>query len=159
VNTQVKILSYTEAKMAAQKHHQQGIGVALSTGTFDVIHAGHLDMLERASDLGVLFVGVNDDVSVRMLKGPTRPINTLINRLKLLAGFQCVAVVFPIHDTNVAQCINDILPTHWVKGADYSMETLNRHEVEAARLNSVEIVLMPLVHGQSTTGILAKLRT
>lgn len=156
MNSRHKILTYREAVEMAQRNHKQGVSVALATGTFDVVHAGHLDLLERADDLGSLFVGINDDPAVMQLKGPTRPINPLELRLRLIAGFQCVHVVFPIHAVTVAHALNDIMPTFWVKGADYSMDSLNQDEVQTARRNSVEIVLMPLVKGCSTTAILSK---
>jgi D-beta-D-heptose 7-phosphate kinase/D-beta-D-heptose 1-phosphate adenosyltransferase len=148
------LLYQNELGRICAMHHQQGIGIVLCTGCFDVLHAGHVQLLRQAAEYGPLFVGINTDEAIRQLKGPSRPINTLQNRAVVLSEMQSVKAVFPIDSTNVADAIRMVVPAFWIKGDSYTMETLNKEEVAAAREVGAEIVLMPMVEGISTTKIL-----
>lgn len=146
-----------EAAKIADLHHEQGVGVSLATGCFDIIHVGHIDLLEYASSFGPLFVGINEDVYVKMLKGNNRPINNCKNRARVLCALNSVRIVFPIHDIAVVHAIRSIRPKWWIKGSGYTLETLNQDETRAANDVGAEIVFAPEVKGFSTTGILTKL--
>lgn len=128
--------------------------IALVTGVFDIIHVGHLELLKFAYDHGVVLVGLNSDEAVRKLKGPTRPINTYDNRKAVVSALWMVEEVFEINSTTVDETIRRVAPRFWIKGGDYTMETLNQDEVKAAKEVGAEILLFPSVEGLSTTKIL-----
>lgn len=131
-------------------------GRILTTGCFDIIHAGHARLLEDAASLGPLWVGVNSDAAVRGLKGPGRPINTAYDRAYVIAAFMFVERVFIIDSTIVDKAIKVIRPAAWIKGGDYALDTLNKTEVAAARFVGADIMILPTVGGHSTTRILEK---
>lgn len=137
-------------------HRQQGIGICLTTGCFDVIHAGHIMLLERAADLGTLFVGINSDASITKLKGETRPVNKLRDRAIVLGALRCVNAVFEIDSLTVDKAIREVAPAFWVKGGDWTIDTLNKDEVKAANDVGAEIVIIPSLEGYSTTNTLKR---
>lgn len=131
--------------------------VVLATGVWDVIHRGHIELLEQAATYGPVFVGLNTDEAVRQLKGPMRPINTLEDRAYVLTALRSVRAVFPIDAVTVEEAIRYLRPSHWVKSSQYTLETLNQDEVRAAKDVGAEIVLVSHVSGHSTTGVLSRL--
>lgn len=131
--------------------------VVLASGCFDLIHAGHCWLLNQAADYENLIVGVNSDESVRKLKGEGRPINNLADRMYVLNSIQNVDVVVPFHECTVENLITDLLPDIWVKGADYTRETLNQEEVKAADKVKAKIIFIPLKRGLSSTELLTKM--
>lgn len=131
--------------------------IVLTTGCFDVVHAGHIALLEFAAIYGDLWVGINDDDSVRILKGPSRPINNQVDRAYVLTALRVVKGVFLIHATTVTEAIAVIRPNVWVKGSDYTLETLNKKEKAAAELADTKIIFAPKVEGLSTSQILKRI--
>lgn len=159
MNTRSKILTDRDLERVLN-YHQRGLVVVLATGCFDVLHRGHVELLETASacatEYSDVFVGINDDKSVRKLKGPTRPVNNEQDRMRVIAGLECVQAVFLIRSDKVTDAIRLVAPTYWVKGGSYTMETLDKDEVAAAKEVGAEIVLVPMVAGHSTTSILSR---
>ena len=103
----------------------RGETVVMTNGCFDIVHAGHVAYLEEAKQLGHrLVVAVNDDESVARLKGPQRPINSLANRMAVLAALDAVDWVIPFSEDTPEQLINDILPSVLVKGGDWAVDTI-----------------------------------
>ncbi len=139
--------------------------IYLATGCFDVLHRGHVELLEHAAALAKMdgarspcvWVGINSDRAVRSLKGESRPINTWYDRAVVVAALHCVHRVFQIDDVKVKQAIIDVIPCVWIKGGDYTMETLDKSEVNAARSLDTEIVLYRSTCNQSTSKILEKI--
>lgn len=131
--------------------------IVLATGCFDIIHVGHVQLLEKAATYGELHVGLNSDVAVRKLKGPTRPIHPYESRACVVAALESVTSVFEIDDVRVAGAIRWLKPAFWIKGGDYTLETLDQDEVTAAREVGAEIVLVPTIGGYSTSKILERL--
>jgi len=129
----------------------------LVTGCFDVLHRGHIELLYIAAEHGKVVVGINDDESVQKLKGPKRPVNNEVDRLFLIEALGSVTYGFIVFDVKVDKAIMDIKPDIWMKGGDYTMETLNKDEVEAARNVGAEIIIIPTCKGYSTTETLKKL--
>jgi D-beta-D-heptose 7-phosphate kinase/D-beta-D-heptose 1-phosphate adenosyltransferase len=154
-----KLIAKPLAKFGAE-WGQVGLGkLVFTNGCFDILHAGHVGYLQRAKELGaVLVVGINDDTSVRHIKGVERPINKLLDRMTVIAALECVDHVFPIHHINVVGALKDLKPAIWTKGGDYSMNTLNVKEREAAREVRAEIVLIDHIESRSTTEILSIIR-
>lgn len=133
-------------------HQPHGAERVLATGCFDVLHRGHIELLRKAASLGhQLWVGINSDQAVRQLKGPTRPINREEDRAFLVENLDVVDHVFIIDSTTVTEAIRKVKPHVWVKGGDYTIQTLNKEEVEAAKEVGAEIVIVPTIGQYSTT--------
>lgn len=131
----------------------------LTNGCFDILHVGHIRLLQRASIFGgSLIVAVNSDASVRMLKGKERPAVPLEERMELLAALGCVSIVTSFPDNNVASVIRHLHPHCWVKGGDYTMESLNKSEVQAANDVGAAIIILPRIGKHSTSGIIERLK-
>lgn len=102
-----------------------GAKVVFTNGCFDVLHAGHIDLLEQARAQGdILIVGINTDESVRRLKGAQRPVNPLAERAHMLAALRCVDYVVPFADDTPIELIRHIRPQVLVKGGDYTPDTV-----------------------------------
>jgi D-beta-D-heptose 7-phosphate kinase/D-beta-D-heptose 1-phosphate adenosyltransferase len=136
---------------------QQGKKVVFTNGCFDILHSAHVGYLHQAKSYGdVLIIGVNTDESVKRLKGADRPINALDERSKVLAGLSCVDFVIPFDEDTPIALIEAIRPDVYVKGGDYTLETLPEAPVVAALGGTVQIV--PYVENHSTTGVIERIR-
>jgi len=151
-----KIVDRGELLERVAAHRRDGLRVVLTNGCFDVLHVGHLHTLELARSHGdVLVVAVNDDASVRRLKGPARPVNALYDRLALLSGFECVSMVTPFSEDTPEALIRELTPDVLVKGADWAADRVAGQEwVER---HGGRVVLVPLQEGRSTTRMLERL--
>ncbi|MEY4856116.1 MAG: hypothetical protein RLZZ97_946 [Gemmatimonadota bacterium] len=131
--------------------------VVFTNGVFDLLHPGHVDVLDRARREGAaLVVGVNSDASVKRLKGPTRPIRTSVERIAVLAGLEAVDAVVLFEQDTPIELVRAIEPDVIVKGGDYSPETIVGADLVTAR--GGRVVVIPLVDGHSTTSTIEKLR-
>ena len=150
----IKILTPAAAARARERWRRERRRVVFTNGVFDLLHAGHVDLLEKARALGdVLIVGVNADASVRRLgKGPDRPINKLADRARVLAALACVDAVVAFSEDTPERLVARLKPDILVKGADYKP-----HQV-AGRRHAGRVVLVPLKRGYSTTELLRKVR-
>ena len=130
-----------------------GLSLVFTNGCFDVLHPGHLALLEQARALGdFLVVGLNSDRSVRALKGPGRPVLPLAGRLALLTALEPVDLVIPFDEDTPERLISEVAPDILVKGGDYSASSVvGAASVEA---RGGRVVIVPLVEGYSTTRIL-----
>jgi D-beta-D-heptose 7-phosphate kinase/D-beta-D-heptose 1-phosphate adenosyltransferase len=138
-------------------YRQGGKRIVFTNGCFDILHRGHINYLNRAKSLGdVLILGINSDSSVRRLKGSTRPINTLDDRMQVLAALSCIDLIVPFDGDTPAELIKVIQPDVFVKGGDYTRETLP----EAPLVESLggTIFLLPYLEDRSTTGIIERIR-
>jgi rfaE bifunctional protein nucleotidyltransferase chain/domain len=134
-----------------------GRRIVLTNGCFDLLHAGHLAGLNEAKRYGDrLVVGINSDSSVRALKGDSRPINPEAERLELVAALKPVDLAVIFDEADASRLIELIRPAVYVKGGDYSLETLP--EREALTRLGVEVRFVPLAPGLSTTTTLAKIK-
>jgi len=150
-----KLLTLPLATALALKERSLGRRVVFTNGCFDVLHAGHVYLLNEASKFGdILFLGLNDDDSVRRLKGPGRPKQPFELRAYTLAGLEAVDYIVPFSEDTPIELIRAIRPDVLVKGGDYTIDTI----VGAAEVLSwggrVEVV--PLFGGISTSGILGR---
>jgi D-beta-D-heptose 7-phosphate kinase/D-beta-D-heptose 1-phosphate adenosyltransferase len=130
--------------------------VAFTNGVFDLIHPGHVDILNAARDSAdALVVGVNSDESVRRLKGPTRPVRSDAERAYVVAAIECVDLVVIFPEDTPLNLVKHLRPDVIVKGGDYAEETI----VGAAEVRSWggRVVVVPLTPGHSTTAIIRKL--
>jgi D-beta-D-heptose 7-phosphate kinase/D-beta-D-heptose 1-phosphate adenosyltransferase len=135
----------------------KGERIVMTNGCFDLLHVGHVTYLERARRYGDrLIVAVNDDDSVRKLKGNGRPINTLADRMAVLAGLRCVDWVVPFSEDTPERLICDVLPDVLVKGGDYRVEQIAGHRCVLDAGGAVHVV--DLVPGASTTQTIARMK-
>ena len=142
---------------AARWRRGQPGRVVFTNGVFDLLHPGHVDVLVGARRRGdALVVGINSDASVRRLKGPERPVRSEAERAYVLAAFAAVDAVVVFGEDTPIEVVRAVEPDVIVKGGDYSEGTI----VGAAevRARGGDVVVIPLTPGQSTTGIIAKLR-
>ena len=132
--------------------------LVLTNGVFDLVHPGHVELLEAARREGeALVVAVNSDKSVRRLgKGPERPINGEAARARVLAGFAAVDCVVLFDSDTPLDVIQSLAPDVLVKGADYSRDAIVGADWVEAR--GGRVVRIPLVAGASTTSIMERLR-
>ncbi len=136
----------------------RGQRIVMTNGCFDLLHVGHVRYLEASRALGdLLIVAVNDDDSVRRLKGPTRPVNTCADRMRVLAGLRSVDAVVPFVEDTPARLIAAVLPDVLVKGGDYTPEQIAGHDVVTA--NGGQVIVLDFHAGYSTTGMLARAKT
>jgi D-beta-D-heptose 7-phosphate kinase/D-beta-D-heptose 1-phosphate adenosyltransferase len=149
-------MSMEEAESFAQSLRQKGKKIIFTNGCFDILHAGHVEYLEAAKDLGdKLIVGVNSDQSVKELKGKNRPLNMLEHRAKLLASLRCVDAVVVFGDKTPIKLISAVKPDILVKGGDYKINEIVGHE-EVVKSGG-KVMTIPLVKGISTTKIIQKM--
>lgn len=130
--------------------------VVFTNGCFDILHAGHVTYLDRARRLGdLLIVAVNSDASTARLKGPTRPVNPLEDRLRVLAALESVSFVTWFEEDTPRELIAKVLPDILVKGGDYRIRNIAGYsEVKA---NGGKVKVLPFLEGRSTTRVLSKL--
>ncbi|HEY9697785.1 MAG TPA: D-glycero-beta-D-manno-heptose 1-phosphate adenylyltransferase [Trichocoleus sp.] len=141
-----------------QLYRASGRKVVFTNGCFDILHAGHVTYLEQAKALGdILIVGVNSDESVRQLKGIGRPVNALTDRLTVLAALGCVDHVVPFSESTPHHLIQIVCPDVFVKGGDYTRNTLPEADLVESLGGVVKI--LPFVNDRSTTNTIAKIRS
>jgi D-beta-D-heptose 7-phosphate kinase/D-beta-D-heptose 1-phosphate adenosyltransferase len=136
---------------------RDGKRIVFTNGCFDVLHAGHVSYLRFARSKGdALIVGINDDASVRRLKGTERPINTLRDRMEVLQALEMVDAVVAFPEDTPARIITRVTPHVLVKGEDWADKgVVGREWVEA---HGGQVVLAPLMPGRSTTRIVETIR-
>ena len=135
---------------------REGKKVVFTNGCFDLIHSGHVHLFQKAKMLGdVLIVAVNDDRSIETIKGASRPIFPLAERLEILEAIEYIDYIISFSEETPQKVISALLPDVLVKGKDWKKdEVVGRKEVEEA---GGEVVLVSLCEGQSTTSILEKI--
>jgi len=134
-----------------------------TNGCFDLVHTGHIDYLSKAADLGQsLVVALNSDSSVRVLKGPSRPIKDEWNRALVLAAFQFIDLVIIFSDSTPKDLITQIKPDILVKGGDYDPNETNLKAKtyivgsDVVRSNGGNVCVIPFVKGHSSTKLINK---
>jgi rfaE bifunctional protein nucleotidyltransferase chain/domain len=152
VSAKRKITSPARLAALVARRKAQGDRVVFTNGVFDLLHVGHVTLLEKARALGdCLIVGINSDASVRRLKGPTRPLAPLADRLKMLAALSSVSYVTSFAEDTPETLIRKLKPTVLVKGGDYSLsQIVGRNLVK-------RVVRVPLVKGRSTSALVKKI--
>lgn len=135
---------------------EAGRRIVMTNGCFDLIHPGHIRYLQQAAALGdLLVVAVNDDDSVKRLKGESRPVNTVQDRMAVLAALEAVDYVLPFAEDTPARLIELLAPDVLVKGGDYTVEQVAGHESVLSR--GGEVAILDFVPGHSTTGLINRL--
>ena len=135
-----------------------GKRLVVTNGCFDVLHLGHVSHLESARNLGdALLIGVSGDDGVRQLKGANRPVNNENDRTAVLAALESVTAVCIFGEKTATRFLSVATPDIYVKGGDYTVQTLNQEERRTVEQAGGEIVILPYVPGKSTTALLEKI--
>lgn len=141
-----------------QQLRDSGKRLAVTNGCFDLLHAGHVTYLEAArNQTDALLVGVNSDAAVRELKGSGRPVNSEADRALVIAALQSVDGVFIFQERDAVKFLQAVQPDIYVKGGDYTLETINQDERRFIESIGGKVILLAHVPGKSTTRILEKL--
>ena len=151
-----KIVSRDGAAAMVNGWKSLGLKVVFSNGCFDIVHAGHVDYLSKARDLGdKLIIGLNSDDSVRRLKGKGRPVQDENARAALLAAFSFVDAVVVFDEDTPFKLISTLIPDILVKGSDYSVENIVGADVVLKNGGKVETI--DFLEGYSTSSIIDKI--
>ena len=155
--THPKIKSWEQAKAQTQAWRNNGLSVVFSNGCFDILHAGHVDLLARAKAEGdKLVLGLNSDLSVRRLnKSPERPVNPQEQRAYVLAHLESVDLVVIFDQDTPLELIRELRPNVLVKGGDWRPETIVG--ADAVRAEGGRVLSLPLLNDFSTTAIVNRL--
>lgn len=151
------IMSQDDLVHAVAAVRAQGQTVVMTNGCFDLLHVGHVRYLEAARKLGdVLIVAVNDDASVRRLKGDSRPLNPVADRMQMLSALECVDWVVSFSEDTPARLIGAVLPDILVKGGDYSPEQIAGYDAVTAHGGQVRV--LDFHPGYSTSRLIERAR-
>jgi D-glycero-beta-D-manno-heptose 1-phosphate adenylyltransferase len=158
VSFREKIIAWDDLPKWRAKMRHAGRRLVVTNGCFDLLHVGHVTYLEQARSLGdALLVGVNGDEGVRKLKGPDRPINNEQDRAAVLAALESVSGICIFPESTATRFLAHAEPDIYVKGGDYTLDTLNQDERRTVEKAGGKIVIIPFVPGKSTTATLAKI--
>jgi rfaE bifunctional protein nucleotidyltransferase chain/domain len=149
------------AAMVAWREAQRAAGkrVVLTNGVFDLLHTGHLYYLRQARELGdALIIALNADASVRVLKGPSRPVQTEEQRAYALGALACVDTVVIFCEPRLTAEIRALRPDVYCKAGDYTLEKLNPEERAALQEVGADIRFLPFMPGFSTTELIARIK-
>jgi len=155
---QRKIVAMADLPPLTNKLRAEGRRIIATNGCFDLLHVGHVRYLQAARALGdFLIVGLNGDESTRQLKGPGRPLNNERDRAEVLAALGCVDLVSIFPQMRATEFLRATGAAIYVKGGDYSRETLNAEEAAVLQEIGTEIRIIPFEPGYSTTQLIEKL--
>ncbi len=158
LNFHAKLIGFDQLSVWRAQIRQTARRLVVTNGCFDLLHLGHATYLENARNLGdMLLVGVNSDASVRALKGEGRPINSEGDRALVLAALQCVDAVCVFADPRATHFLDLAQPDIYVKGGDYTLDTLDQTERKVVEHAGGKIAILPLVPGLSTTALLKRI--
>jgi rfaE bifunctional protein nucleotidyltransferase chain/domain len=132
--------------------------LVFTNGCFDLLHPGHVSYLRAARALGdALIIGLNSDISINKLKGPSRPVVPEFDRATVLEALESVDAVVVFDEDTPIRLLREVKPAVYVKGGDYRVEDLPEAEV-AAEIGA-EVKILPFETGYSTTALIEKIRT
>jgi D-glycero-beta-D-manno-heptose 1-phosphate adenylyltransferase len=153
-----KIISWDDLAQWRAGLRAAGKRLVVTNGCFDLLHLGHVTYLEQARALGdALLVGLNSDGAVHQLKGPHRPVNSEEDRAAVVAALESVSGVCIFRERSATRFLSWARPEVYVKGGDYTLETLNPEERRTVEQLGARIELISIVPGKSTTALLKKI--
>ena len=153
-----KIVKLEELSDRCEKLRSAGKKIVATNGCFDLLHVGHVRYLQAARAFGdLLVVGLNGDRSVLELKGAGRPITTQSDRAEILAAFACVDFVTIFPDLRATKFLAAVRPAVYVKGGDYTPQTLDEEELAILKEIEAAIRLIPFEAGYSTSGLIEQI--
>lgn len=135
------------------------MNITAVTGCFDVPHAGHVLLIEYAAAAGLpVWMGINSDRAIRILKGNGRPIYKEDDRLIIWRAFRLVKAVILVDDIRMTDFLEKFKPKIWVKGSDYTIETLDPQELSTAKSFDCDIRFFPRIGSKSTSETIQKMK-
>jgi len=144
-------------KEACDTVRADGGTIVFTNGCFDILHAGHVRYLTAAEAMGdFLVIGLNSDASVRRLKGEGRPIVSEADRAEVLDALRAVDIVTIFDELTAEELVRLVRPNVYVKGGDYSLDTLPEAKIVQAAGGRVEFI--PFLEGHSTTGVIERIK-
>lgn len=150
-----KIKTLAEIKKVIRDFQIDGRKVVFTNGCFDLLHAAHVNYLREAKDNGdILVVGLNSDRSVKSIKGDKRPLVPEGERALMLAALKCVDFIVLFDDKDVVSLLSEIAPDVYIKGGDYTIDTINQKERKVVEDNGGKIVIVKGYDGYSTTNLI-----
>ncbi len=150
------IIKLNELKKLRRKFKEEGKKVVFTNGCFDIIHAGHIDYLNKAKAAGdILIVGLNNDKSVRSIKGEKRPILDEQERGVILSNLKCVDYVIYFEEDTPEKLINELVPDVLIKGADWPIEAIVGKDTVLK--HGGEVRTIEFITNQSTSGIIKRI--
>ena len=153
-----KVKNLDELKAISAAANTSGKIVVFTNGCFDLVHRGHVHLLREAKRLGdLLIVGINSDQSVKLIKGPNRPILSENDRLQLIASMEMVNYVLLFDQPNPSNIISILRPNILVKGGDWPADQVVGADIVQA--SGGKVVVVPYLKGCSTTEIITKIRS
>lgn len=154
-----KVVALDRVADRVNELRRTGKRIVATNGCFDLLHVGHVRYLKQARGLGdVLVVGLNGDESVRALKGVGRPLNPVADRAEVLAALTAVDVVTVFAEPRATAFIEAVRPDVYVKGGDYTRESLNSDERAALEKIGAKIEIVSFEQGYSTSELLMRLQ-
>jgi rfaE bifunctional protein nucleotidyltransferase chain/domain len=158
MNFREKIIPWDQLPAWRASYRATGKKLVVTNGCFDLLHLGHVTYLESARHLGdALLVGINGDAAARQLKGEGRPVNSEADRAAVLAALASVDRVCIFKEPTAVKFLAAARPDVYVKGGDYTLDTLNQEERRTVESGGGKITIIPLVAGKSTTALLEKI--
>jgi len=149
-NHKIQSASQLASRLAQEK--RRGKTIVFTNGVYDLIHAGHVALLEQSKRLGdLLVVGINTDASVKRLKGPKRPLASQKDRALVLAALEAVDYVTFFGEDTPYELLQKLKPDVLVKGGDYTMDRIVGRDIVK------KVVRIPLLKGRSTSNLIAKI--
>ena len=158
MNFRDKIIPWDALPAWRARLRDQHRKLVVTNGCFDLLHTGHVTYLETARNQGdALLVGMNSDAAVHELKGPNRPVNSETDRALVLAALESLTGVCIFNERTATRFLAAAQPDIYVKGGDYTLDTLNQDERRTVEEAGGKIVIVPFVPGKSTTALLQKI--
>jgi rfaE bifunctional protein nucleotidyltransferase chain/domain len=158
MNFRSKIIAWGKLPEWRNDFRPSGKKLVVTNGCFDILHLGHVTYLENARNFGdALLVGINSDAATQQLKGAGRPVNSENDRAAVLAALESVDGVCIFTDKTATKFLAVAQPDIYVKGGDYTLDTLNQDERRVVESAGGKIVIVPFVPGKSTTALLEKI--
>ncbi len=158
MNFREKIIAFDRLAQWRAAVRARGARLVVTNGCFDLLHVGHVTYLETARNLGdALLIGLNGDDSVRQLKGAGRPVNIEPERAQVLAALESVTAVSIFAEKAATHFLAVAQPDIYVKGGDYTLQTVNQDERRTVEQAGGKIVFIPFVPGKSTSALLKKI--
>jgi D-beta-D-heptose 7-phosphate kinase/D-beta-D-heptose 1-phosphate adenosyltransferase len=157
VHTETSVVTEPELLLVVADAKARGEKIIMTNGCFDILHAGHVRYLQQARNMGdKLIVAVNDDASVKRFKGDSRPVNTLANRMQLLAALEMVDWVVAFTEDTPERLICSVMPDKLVKGGDYQPKQIAGYDCVTE--NGGEVVVLDYHEGLSTSNLIQTIR-
>jgi rfaE bifunctional protein nucleotidyltransferase chain/domain len=153
-----KIVDAEQLRAVADEMRADGRTLVLTNGCFDLLHVGHVRYLQAARALGdALAVALNGDDSVRALKGQGRPLNSEADRAEVIAALAAVDYVVVFPEVRATEVLAKVRPSIYVKGGDYTRESLDADERAVLEEIGAEIRILPFEKGHSTSGLIKRI--